>query len=70
MIIHARIRTNQKKFSIEKGKPWVISVKSPPERGMANAEIIMELSKFYKDVRILKGLKSKKKLIFLGNRKT
>lgn len=70
MIIRVNVKTGQKKFYVEKGDVWNISVKSPPERGMANAEIIRELSKLYEDTRILKGIKSKKKLIRLGNRKS
>jgi uncharacterized protein (TIGR00251 family) len=70
MIIHASVKTRQKKFFVEKGDVWVISVKSPPEKGMANAEIVRELSNLYEDVRILKGMKSTKKLICLGNRKS
>ena len=69
MLIHAKIKTRQKKFSLEKGKVWTIAVKSPPEKGMANTEIIRELSKKYREVRIIRGLGSKKKVIFVGNEK-
>ena len=63
MIINAKVKTNQSKFSIEKGEVWIISCKAPGEKNKANIEIIKELSKKYKKVRIIKGLKSRKKII-------
>lgn len=67
MIINAKVKTNQTKFSVKKDDVWLISCTSPAERNQANIEIIKELSKEYKKVRILKGLKSKKKVIELRN---
>ncbi len=62
MIITAKVKTNQKKFSIEKkGDVWIISVRSPPEKNRANIEIIRELSKIYGSARIVSGLRSSKK---------
>jgi len=63
MIINAKVKTNQPKFSLKKGEVWIISCTSPAESNKANIEIIKELSKQYKKVRIVKGLKSKKKII-------
>ena len=64
MIITAKVKTNQKKFSTEKkGDVWIISVRSPPEKNRANVEIIRELSKIYGNARIVSGLKSNKKAI-------
>lgn len=65
MIITAKVRTNQPEFSVRKGEIWLISVKSPPERNRANAEIVEELSKMYKSVRIVSGFRSGKKKIAL-----
>lgn len=65
MIITAKVKTKQPVFRIEKGGVWVISVKAPPEKNRANAEIIKELSKVYGVVRILSGLKSSRKRILL-----
>ncbi|HLD85688.1 MAG TPA: DUF167 domain-containing protein, partial [archaeon] len=71
-IINATVKTSQKKFSIVKGQidakgvfsgEWKISVRSAPENNKANIEIIKELSKMYKSVRIVSGLKSRKKVI-------
>ena len=69
MIIKAKIKTNQRRFSVSEGGLWTISVRSSPEKGMANAEIVKELGKKYENVKILSGLKSRKKTIFLGSRK-
>ncbi len=65
MLIQATVKTSQKKFFIVKKSDsnWSISVKSPPEHNKANIEIIKELFKEYKHVRIIKGLKSSKKVI-------
>ena len=64
MIIKARIKTNQKKFSVIKGnEKWTIYVKATPEKNMANLEIVRELSKTYGNARILRGLKSREKVI-------
>ena len=63
MIINAKVKTNQSKFSVKKADVWLISCTSPAESNKANIEIVKELSKQYKKVRILKGLKSKKKVI-------
>lgn len=64
MLINAKIKTRQKKFSIDKkGDVWVISVTSPPEKNKANIEIIRELSKLYGSAHIVSGLKSSKKVI-------
>ncbi len=67
MFITAKIKTYQKKFSIEKKNDvWIISVTSPPEKNKANIEIIKELSRLYKSARIVSGHKSSRKRIELG----
>lgn len=67
MISTAKIKTNQKKFAIEKkGDVWLISVTAPPEKNLANREIIKELSKLYGSARIVSGLKSSRKRIEIG----
>lgn len=68
MIIKARVKTGRDKFSVVAKKEsdfWQINVKSRPENNKANMEIIKELSKEYSSVKILKGLKSKEKVIEL-----
>ncbi len=64
MIINAKVKTRQDKFSIERrGDEWVISVTSAPEGNKANMEIVKELAKRYGSARILSGAKSKRKKI-------
>lgn len=68
IIIEARIKTNCSSFSIKKrGYDIFIEVSSPPLEGKANKEIIKELRKLLnpEEVDIVKGLKSKNKVIFV-----
>ncbi len=45
----------------------IVGIKSPPEKGKANLELIKKLAKYYNipssQVRILTGFKSKKKIV-------
>lgn len=66
MIVNAKIKTGQRHFEIQKGEIWAISVKAQPKNNQANFEIIKELSKTYKKVRIIRGLKSSRKIIELA----
>lgn len=62
-VFKARIRPNSDKFSIEGD---IIRVKTKPENNQANIEIIKELHKITgKEVKIIKGLKSKNKTILI-----
>ena len=70
MLVKVKVKAGMKKFRIEKGEIWLISVKAPAEKNMANMELLKELSKLYENVKIVKGAKAPKKLIFLGNSKT
>jgi len=68
MLINAKIKTGQKKFRIEKNansEKWTISVRSEPKDNKANLEIIKEMSKIYKNVRIIRGKTSKNKTILV-----
>ncbi len=67
VLIEARVRTNSPKFSISrKGDELVIEVTSPPQEGKANTEIVKALKKLTgHEVEIVKGLKSRKKLIMI-----
>jgi uncharacterized protein (TIGR00251 family) len=72
IIIEVRVRTNSPRFSLsEKNGEFFIEVTSPPQEGKANTEIVKSLRKLTgHDVEILKGLKSKNKLILIkGARK-
>ena len=67
MIVKARVKPGSREFSIEKNEDsWTICTKSPAERGRANRELLKELGKEYPRVRILRGLKSRNKVIELG----
>jgi len=67
MVIEARVKTGCNSFSIRKVKEkFLIEVSAPPVEGKANKEIIKELKKLFKsDVEIVKGLKSKDKIILI-----
>ncbi len=70
ILIEAKIKTGCSSFSIKNvdGKIF-IEVLSPPVEGKANKEIIKELRKLFKsEAQIVKGLKSKDKVILIkGN---
>jgi uncharacterized protein (TIGR00251 family) len=62
----AHVKPNSPKFSIEAGDRIIINCKSKPEGNKANTEIVRELEKLFKrEVKIIKGLKSKKKVILI-----
>lgn len=61
-----RVKVNSKRTEIlEETKDYIkLAVKAKPEKGAANREAIKFLSRhFGKPVRIIKGLKSKNKII-------
>jgi uncharacterized protein (TIGR00251 family) len=60
------MRTGKAKFNISKGKEWVVDVKSRAEHGKANSELVRELSKRYGRARIVKGFKSRRKVVEVG----
>lgn len=60
-----RVRTEKKSFSLEKGVVWKVCLKSQPKNNLANKELVKELSKTYKSVRIVSGLRSKTKTLEL-----
>jgi len=71
IVIEVRVRPNSPRFSLsEKDGEIILEVTSPPHDGKANTEIIKNLKKMTgKDVQILKGLKSKTKLILITGAK-
>lgn len=68
IIFQAKIRTKSRKFRVSVKDDYVmVEVRSPPVQGKANTEIIRELKKaFGKEVLILRGFKSKDKVIFVN----
>jgi len=61
-----KVITNAKKDEIIEGDPLVVKTKCPPCRGRANKDVEKQLSRyFHTSVRIIKGVKSKNKIIEL-----
>ncbi|MCD6398852.1 MAG: YggU family protein [Candidatus Aenigmarchaeota archaeon] len=68
MIVKTKIVPGAKKFKIElkndeNGSYMKIWVKSQPEKGKANKEILKELKKIFGDVKIVSGMASREKYI-------
>ncbi len=65
MKIKVKVKPNSKERSINKvGEEYVVCLKSSPNKGKANTELIKLLKKhFKKDAKILHGAKSRKKII-------
>lgn len=68
VLLEIRVKPNSRKFGFSrKGGKLILEVTSPPKEGKANAEIIRELKKmFRKEVVILKGFRSRDKIIFVN----
>ena len=64
-MIKVVVKPNASKFAIKKkDNYYIVSVKSVAENGKANMELIRELRKFFgRRVRIIRGVKSRKKII-------
>ena len=64
-MIKVIVKPNASKFAIKKkDNYYIVSVKSVAENGKANMELIRELRKFFgRRVRIIRGVKSRKKII-------
>ncbi len=67
LITEAKIKTGVEEFRVKKvGHILFIGVKSRPEQGRANQEIVKELGRLLgKRVEILKGHRNSKKLILI-----
>jgi len=66
MIIKIKVKTNSRKQEIIqlKGDEYLISLKESPDNNKANKELLKLLNKkFKKEVKILKGLRSKNKIV-------
>jgi|GEM_PF-4590154 len=62
-----KVVTNAKKDEIIDGDPLIVKTKYPPRHGKANKAVEKQLSKYlHTTVRIIKGTKSKNKVIELG----
>jgi len=65
MIIRVKVKTNSSEQGIEKvGEEYIVRLKSLPEDGKANMELIKLLSKYFdSEVRIKSGFTSKHKIV-------
>jgi len=66
-ILHLRVSTGKKQFQLNWNQNELIlcvEIKSNPEKGKANKEIVKEMKKFFEsEVKILSGFKSKNKIV-------
>ena len=69
-VIEVKVKPNSHEFSVEKKDSYYITyITSKPENNQANLELVKELGKLFgKEVKIIKGLKSKKKMILLKDK--
>ena len=67
ILLKVRIKPNSKKFALsKKDGQLILEVTSPPKEGKANLEILKGLKRLLgKDVEIVKGFKSREKLILI-----
>jgi len=72
VILEIKARPGSGGFSVKLGKDEItVTTKSPPEGGKANQEIVKNLMKILRrDVRIIRGLKSRHKEIFVAGAST
>lgn len=69
MIIVVKARPNSGKQEVKKvfDAEYIVYLKKPAEDNKANIELIKLLKKhFLKDIKIIKGLKSKNKIVGVG----
>ena len=70
MIINIKVKPSSEKQEIKElsNNHYTISLKNPPENNKANLELVKLLKKhFKKDIKIIKGKKSKNKIIEIKN---
>ena len=69
MMIHIKVKPNSSEQSIEKiEEVYVVKLKSPPEEGKANLELIKILTKYFGfEVKIKSGFKSRHKIVQVFN---
>ena len=68
MRIQVRVKPNAKTVTVEQdGDSLVVKVKEPPKENKANEAVIRELAKYFhvskQNVRILRGIKSRSKVV-------
>ncbi len=65
MKINVKIKPNSKEQEIKKTeKGYVVKVRAVPENGKANVELVKLLQRYFKKkVKLIKGLKSREKVL-------
>ena len=64
MIIKAKVKPNSPNFKVVQKEGYIeVHLRSEPEKGKANAELVKELSKIYGSCKIIRGKTSKNKII-------
>lgn len=64
--LNIKVNVNKKKTEIVSSDPFILNIKEKAEKNKANLEIIKFLSKYFgKQVKIVRGLKSKNKVIIV-----
>lgn len=69
VLIEVKVRPNSKRFAlIRRADHLILEVTSPPKEGRANLEILKGLKRLFgRDVEIVKGRKSREKVILVKN---
>jgi uncharacterized protein (TIGR00251 family) len=67
LILSVKVRPGSGRFSLSQSdNDLILELSSPPQAGRANQELVRELSKLFRcEVRILDGLKSRRKILLL-----
>ncbi len=63
MIIKVKVFPNSKESHVVEGDVWKVYVKSKPHNNVANQELIKILKERFSTVKILRGLKSRNKIL-------
>ncbi|OGI14754.1 hypothetical protein A3K63_02660 [Candidatus Micrarchaeota archaeon RBG_16_49_10] len=66
LFVEIAVRPNSPEFKVEKKDKLIVHCRSKPEGNKANEEIVRGLERLFKaKVKIIKGLKSKRKCILI-----
>ena len=70
-ILHLKVSTGKKQFQLnwkKEEKVLCVEIKSNPDKGKANKEIVKELKKFFEsEIKIISGFKSKEKIVEISS---
>jgi len=68
-ILHLKVSTGKKQFRLNwKENVLHVEIKSNPDKGKANKEIVKKLKKFFgSEIKIISGFKSKEKIVEISS---